>query len=70
FLPCIQLLASPTFHHVVRRVHKRVHELKHGKDPAEMGGTNIDTPGGSDSSRFLKYYMEELKNQFRGEPRK
>lgn len=83
-----RLLASPTFHRGVRRVHKKVHELQHGKDPAEMGGTNIDgeagchpavriqhadelaVPGGSDSQRFLNHYMEELKNQFRGTPKK
>jgi hypothetical protein len=38
----VKLLASPTFHRAVRSVHKKVHELQHGKDPAEMGGVNID----------------------------
>ena len=60
------LLASPTFHRGVRKVHKKVHEIRHGKDPADMGGTNIDSPDGSQSNRFLKHYMDELKNQFRG----
>jgi hypothetical protein len=38
----VKLLASPNFHRAVRSVHKKVHELQHGKDPAEMGGVNID----------------------------
>jgi MIOREX complex component 7 len=42
----MQLLASPAFHRAVRRVHKKVHEVRHGEklyDPAEMGGTQIDS---------------------------
>ena len=39
-----QLLASPGFHRIVHNVHKRVRQIKHGKDPEEMGGTNIDSP--------------------------
>jgi hypothetical protein len=38
----LQLLANPAFHHAVRKVHKKVYEVRHGKDPAEMGGTNIE----------------------------
>jgi len=64
-----RLLSSPSFHRAVGRVHKKVHELRHGKDPAEMGGTNIDKPE-SDPSRFFQYYLEELKEQFRGSSRK
>ncbi|KAH7382839.1 hypothetical protein BKA64DRAFT_171020 [Cadophora sp. MPI-SDFR-AT-0126] len=64
----LQLLNSTTFHKLVKRVHKKVHEIKLGEkleDPSEMGGTNIDTPK-HDTQRFLRYYMEELKDQFRG----
>lgn len=38
-----QLLQSRTFHRAVRTVHKKVHELQHGKDVSEMGGTKIDS---------------------------
>ena len=67
-----QLLESAIFHKVVKRVHKKVHEIKLGEkleDPSEMGGTNIDTPK-PDAQRFLRYYMEELKDQFRGTTKK
>lgn len=37
-----QLLASPTFHRMVRNVHKKVREIRHGPDIEEMGGTKID----------------------------
>ncbi|KAH8661470.1 hypothetical protein BGZ60DRAFT_413256 [Tricladium varicosporioides] len=62
-----RLLASPTFHRGVRRVHKKVHEIRHGKDPSEMGGTAIDDPAGKfDGKKFLTAYKEELKEQFWG----
>ncbi|PVH87992.1 hypothetical protein DL98DRAFT_509502 [Cadophora sp. DSE1049] len=67
-----RLLNSTTFHKLVKRVHKKVHEIKLGEkleDPSEMGGTNIDTPK-HDTQRFLRYYMEELKDQFRGTTKK
>jgi hypothetical protein len=64
-----QLLQSPTFHRAVRKVHKKVHEIQRGEklvDPSEArGGTNIDRPR-PDPRRFLKHYMDELKDQFRG----
>jgi hypothetical protein len=79
----------------VRSVHKKVHEVRHGKDPSEMGGMNIESqstlmetikerdvgktkwmanletnpePGGSDTKKFFEFYLEELKDQFRGGP--
>lgn len=53
----------------MRAVHKKVHEVRHGKDPAEMGGTNIESPETKhDPKRFLQFYLEELKDQFRGGP--
>jgi len=59
-----RLTRSPTFHRGVGAIHKRIHEFKHGKDPAEMGGTNIDKV--PSQKKFLEYYIEELKEQFRG----
>lgn len=38
-----QLLSSPTFHKGVHAVAKKVRHLRHGKDPEEMGGTNIES---------------------------
>jgi hypothetical protein len=31
---------------------------------------NLADPGGSDAQRFLQYYLEELKEQFRGTTKK
>jgi len=63
-----RLLASPTFHKAVQNVHKRVRQIRHGKDAEDMGGANVDSP--SDTKRFVKYYIEELKEQLRGGQRK
>ncbi|KAL1957978.1 hypothetical protein VTO42DRAFT_5370 [Malbranchea cinnamomea] len=62
-----KLLSSPAFHRAVRRVHKTIHELRHGKAPEDMGGTRIDKPRLRD---FFKYFREELKNQLRNRPTK
>ncbi|KAA6409130.1 MAG: hypothetical protein FRX48_07474 [Lasallia pustulata] len=61
-----RLLSSPTFHRGVHAVAKKVRQLRHGKDPEEMGGTNIERSGDSDAKKFLDHYLEELKDQFRG----
>lgn len=52
FSPLHQLLQSPAFHRYVRRVHRSVHELRHGKGSAShfirdedyhhLGGMNIE----------------------------
>ncbi|KAI9797966.1 MAG: hypothetical protein M1833_005022 [Piccolia ochrophora] len=85
-----RLLASPTFHRAVQQLHKMVRDARHGKDPSEMGGTNVDRQcshdalqasrrsptdsvrnlGPSNSKKYLEYYLEELKEQLRGGPRK
>jgi hypothetical protein len=44
-------------------VHKKVHELRYGKDPAEMGGTKIDNP---DEKGFMGHFIDELKEQAKG----
>lgn len=38
-----QLLASPTFHRMVRGVHKKMREMRHGPEMEDMGGTKIDS---------------------------
>lgn len=53
------LLRSPTFHRGVEKVAKRVHQVRHGKPPEEMGGMNIDREGPG----FLEHFMDELKGQ-------
>lgn len=60
-----RLLASPTFHRTVEKVHKRVRQMRHGPDPEEMSGTNLEKPG-EQGKKFLDHYFEELKDQFRG----
>ncbi|KAL2860420.1 hypothetical protein BJX68DRAFT_84927 [Aspergillus pseudodeflectus] len=40
-----RLLASPTFHRMVGRVHGRVQRFRHGTPPEEMGGTKLDNNG-------------------------
>ena len=37
-----KLLASPTFHRGVHKIHKAVRQARHGPDLEEMGGTKID----------------------------
>jgi len=44
--------------------------MRHGRDPSELGGTNMEKSGDSDTKKFIQYYVEELKDQFRGGPSK
>lgn len=41
-MPDLKLLASPSFHRMVGRVHQKVQNIRHGVPPEEMGGTKID----------------------------
>lgn len=36
------LISSPTFNRMVRGVHKKVHEMRHGPSMEETGGTNSE----------------------------
>ncbi|KAK2809880.1 hypothetical protein FQN50_003521 [Emmonsiellopsis sp. PD_5] len=59
----VRLLRSPTFHKGVRQVHKKIQEIRYGKLPEDMGGTNIDKPDLGGMKRYLELFREELKNQ-------
>lgn len=65
-----QILRSPGFHHVVRRIHRRVQDYKHGRNPHEplRPGEATELPRSSLTSPFMKHFIEELRNQFRGTP--
>ncbi|KUJ14637.1 uncharacterized protein LY89DRAFT_735714 [Mollisia scopiformis] len=63
-----RLLSSPSFHRVVRKVHRRVHEVRRGEklyDPEDFSGLHIDKPNDFKIKKFLNHYREELKDQFR-----
>ncbi|KAI9929072.1 hypothetical protein ASPWEDRAFT_169091 [Aspergillus wentii DTO 134E9] len=62
-----RLLASPTFHRMVGRVHQKVQHIRHGVPPEEMGGTKLDN-NGPGLKRFFEYFREEIKDQFKGKP--
>lgn len=62
-----RLLASPTFHRLVGRVHQKVQHLKHGIPPEETGGTKIDNHGHG-LNKFIAYFKEEIKDQLKGKP--
>lgn len=55
-----KLLESPAFHKAIGKAHKRVHQMRHGIPPEEMGGTKIDAPPGSG---FLNHFLDELRGQ-------
>ncbi|KAF2400043.1 hypothetical protein EJ06DRAFT_530803 [Trichodelitschia bisporula] len=54
-----QLLSSPLFHRGVQKIHKSVHNLRHGTPLEEMGGTKIERNGPS----YLAHFKKELKEQ-------
>ncbi|KAE8152717.1 hypothetical protein BDV25DRAFT_150667 [Aspergillus avenaceus] len=64
-----RLLASPTFHRLVARVHQKVQHMKHGVPPEELSGrgTHADDHGSS-LKQFFGYFKEEIKDQMKGKP--
>ncbi|KAI1073573.1 hypothetical protein F5B20DRAFT_587112 [Whalleya microplaca] len=66
-----RLLSSPGFHRVVRRIHKTIHDLKHGRDPHEplRPGEATQEPG-SQLNSFLSHFRDEIRNEFRRNTRK
>ncbi|KAI9839065.1 MAG: hypothetical protein M1838_004408, partial [Thelocarpon superellum] len=65
-----RLLASPAFHRVVRGLHRRIHEIRQGHGVAGEGGAKIEKTGPSDTQLFVRYFLEELRDQIRGGPPK
>lgn len=58
-----KLLRSHTFQQTVRRVHKTVQDVKHGRDPSEPlreGEATQERRKG-----FLSHFVEEIRNQAR-----
>ncbi|KAK4095698.1 hypothetical protein N658DRAFT_481858 [Parathielavia hyrcaniae] len=62
------LLRSPTFHHGVRRIHRTVQDIRYGRNPHEPLRQGEATAEPSKTQSFLKYFIEELRNQARGKP--
>ncbi|KAG6355051.1 hypothetical protein INS49_004132 [Diaporthe citri] len=65
-----RILRSPGFHNTVRRIHRKVQDQRHGRDPNEplRPGEATELPGPNENKSFPKYFVEELMNQFRGSP--
>ncbi|KAL1851083.1 hypothetical protein VTK73DRAFT_9466 [Phialemonium thermophilum] len=64
-----QILRSPRFHHGVRRIHRTIEDIRHGRDPNEplRPGEATEEPHLQKTS-FLAHFVEELRNQIRGTP--
>ncbi|OIW26704.1 hypothetical protein CONLIGDRAFT_683661 [Coniochaeta ligniaria NRRL 30616] len=63
-----QILRSPTFHRGVRHVHRKVEDLRHGRNPDEplRPGEATEDPH---KTSFLQHFIDEVKNQIKGTPR-
>lgn len=55
------LLRTPGFHRGVEKVARRVHRIRHGLPPEDMGGTKIDRPDGSPG--FSQHFLDEIRTQ-------
>ena len=54
------LLRTPAFHRGVEKVAHRIHRIRHGIPPEEMGGTKIDQPT---NGSFYRHFSEEVRTQ-------
>ncbi|KAI2631549.1 hypothetical protein GGS26DRAFT_98990 [Hypomontagnella submonticulosa] len=63
-----QLLRSRTFRQGVDRIHRTVHDYKHGRDPSEplREGEATRDPKGTRLSAFVSHFLEEIRNDIRG----
>ncbi|KAF7554179.1 hypothetical protein G7046_g6892 [Stylonectria norvegica] len=65
------ILRQPGFHLAVGRIHRTINEKQYGRNPHEplAPGEATADPGADDrSSRFVRHFLGELKNQFTGKP--
>ncbi|KAK4161638.1 hypothetical protein QBC43DRAFT_291730 [Cladorrhinum sp. PSN259] len=65
-----QILRSPTFHRGVQRIHRTVQEARHGRNPNEplKPGEATANPNKVEPDSFVKHFVDELKNQWKGRP--
>ncbi|KAK4222397.1 hypothetical protein QBC38DRAFT_375189 [Podospora fimiseda] len=65
-----QILKSPGFHRGVQRIHRTVQEVKYGRNPNEplKPGEATTNHNKVDQDRFIKHFVDELKNQWKGTP--
>ncbi|KAI5859831.1 hypothetical protein GGS23DRAFT_583821 [Durotheca rogersii] len=63
-----KLLRSPTFLRGVQRIHRIVHDYKHGRDPNEplRAGEATRLPRTSRLQQFFSHFIHELRSQVRG----
>ncbi|OTB03244.1 hypothetical protein M426DRAFT_181490 [Hypoxylon sp. CI-4A] len=63
-----KLLRSPSFQRGVQRIHRTVHDYKHGRDPSEplREGEATRNPTSSKFNEFMSHFTDELRNQARG----
>ena len=66
----MQILKSPRFHHGVQRIHRVVEEARFGRNPNEplRPGEATANPNKADPETFFKHFVDELKNQWKGNP--
>ncbi|KAK4136136.1 hypothetical protein BT67DRAFT_375989 [Trichocladium antarcticum] len=62
------ILRSPSFHRGVRRIHRTVEDMRHGRDPTEPLRQGEATADPHRTTGFFKHFIDELRNQFRGGP--
>ncbi|KAK1753599.1 hypothetical protein QBC47DRAFT_430393 [Echria macrotheca] len=64
------VLRIPAFHHGVRRIHRTIEDFRYGRNPHEplRPGEATEDPEKvrGDGGGFLRYFVEELRNQARG----
>lgn len=64
------ILRQPGFHRAVGRVHKSIHERKHGRDPHEplaQGEATREQGVGKRGDGFWRHFREEIGRQVRGQ---
>ncbi|GAB0132076.1 hypothetical protein EsDP_00000524 [Epichloe bromicola] len=70
-LTCPQILRQPGFHRAVGRIHRAIHEQRHGRNPHEPlapGEATADPERSATRQSFIRHFVDELRNQARGNP--
>ncbi|KAF7541503.1 hypothetical protein G7054_g615 [Neopestalotiopsis clavispora] len=65
-----RLVRSPQFYRGVERIHRKVEDYKHGRDPNDplRPGEATREPEPEGRKGFFKHFTEEMRNQLRGTP--